>query len=647
MSLQLIKEAILIRTVEEKLLSLFSEGKLNGTVHTCIGQEFSAVSIVNNLDNNDFVFSNHRGHGHYISKTKDIKGLIAEVMGKKSGACRGVGGSQHLHHKNYYSNGIQGSIVPVSAGIAYANKLKINKSIGLVYIGDGTFGEGVLYETFNIISLLEIPLLIVCEDNGISQSTKQSNNLSGSIIKRVESFGIKSYLANTNEYLNLSKISKKAISYVRNQSKPAFIHLKTNRLKAHSKGDDTRPSDEIKKLELVDPINIFEKHDNKIYNQIKQQCISKVQLIVDELSNENSIGIKDYLFDYNKENNNQVEEWKELKSLKGDRFVNVYNESLIEIFRNHKNAFMIGEDILSPYGGAFKVTKDLSKIYPDRVFSTPISEHAITGLGVGMSMNGFRPFVEIMFGDFSTLIIDQIINSAVKFNKMFNNIVNCPLVIRTPMGGYRGYGPTHSQTLDKLFIGIDDLVVIALNILTHPQKVLNRIMSQNKPVFLIENKTDYSKFFNDFNLKSHKLFELDNGNFPITYLKSNENASLTIVCYGGMVSLAIDVVRELFIDFEIISEIIVPTKINSENYKEIYPIVESSKNLLIIEEGSIKSGFGVNLVSELKCNDIDFKSSIFGAIPVPIPSNKELENYVLPNKDSIIRHILKNYNYEG
>src|SRR5215218_10097565 len=158
---KLIKEALTIRKVEEKFLELFSQGKLNGTVHTCVGQEFSAIAFAGQLKRKDFVFSNHRCHGHYISFTKDVRGLLAELMGKKSGVCGGIGSSQHLCNKNFHSNGLQGGIVPVAAGYALANKIRKNDAIGLVYIGDGTLGEGVLYETMNIISKWEIPLLIV------------------------------------------------------------------------------------------------------------------------------------------------------------------------------------------------------------------------------------------------------------------------------------------------------------------------------------------------------------------------------------------------------------------------------------------------------------------------------------------------------
>jgi 2-oxoisovalerate dehydrogenase E1 component len=633
---EIIREAILIRSVEEKLLNLFAEGKLNGTVHTCIGQELSAVCIINNLDSNDFVFSNHRCHGHYISKTKDVKGLIAEIMGKSSGVSKGIGGSQHLHNKSFYSNGIQGSILPISAGLALSFKKQNKGNIGCVFIGDGTFGEGTLYESLNIISLLEIPLVIVCEDNEIAQSTPKNLNLKGSIIKRVEAFDIKSFSCSTDNYLDLNKIAKEAINYVRTKSKPVFIHVKTNRLRAHSKGDDTRTESEIKKLITKDPINIFKLENRKQYDKIKSEFNVLIGKYLDQIYQDSELSYKEY---FESSIDKVSKDWEKLDIQKGERFSTLYNKKLIEIFQKNDNSIMIGEDILSPYGGAFKITDKLSEMFPDRVISTPISENSIVGLGIGLSMNNFRPFVEIMFGDFTTLIVDQIVNSAVKFRKMFNYRVECPVIVRTPMGGYRGYGPTHSQTLDKLFIGIDGLKCIALNIIINPSLILERILLEKDPVLLIENKVDYTRFFNDINLPSHELYKIKTTGYPISYLKSKLSSDLVIVCYGGMVKLCTEIVNTLFYENEIIADIIIPSQINSDSYSEIYDIVEESNKIVIIEENSIKSGFGSNLIAELKINQLDFDSLFIGSDPVPIPSNKRLEQEILPNTKKIIKKI--------
>ena len=168
-----------IRRFEETLLALFEKGLLNGTTHACIGQEADAVAIVEHLRDGDHVFSNHRCHGHFLAWTGDALGLLAEIMGKPEGVCGGIGGSQHLCAPGFKSNGIQGGIVPTAAGIALAEQLDGDGGLSVVFIGDGTLGEGVVYETLNLASLWQLPLLLVLEDNGWSQSTPTSVNLAG------------------------------------------------------------------------------------------------------------------------------------------------------------------------------------------------------------------------------------------------------------------------------------------------------------------------------------------------------------------------------------------------------------------------------------------------------------------------------------
>src|SRR5437879_1153856 len=180
--------AFLIRSFEERLLELFSEGKLFGTVHTCIGQEFTGIAVAGHHQPGDLIFSNHRCHGHYLARTGNVEGLMAEIMGRATGICGGRGGSQHICSEGVFSNGVQGGAVPVAAGLALAQKLTGSHSIVVAFIGDGTLGEGAVYETLNIASKWNLPILIVLENNGYSQSTATEQTLAGDILKRAEAF---------------------------------------------------------------------------------------------------------------------------------------------------------------------------------------------------------------------------------------------------------------------------------------------------------------------------------------------------------------------------------------------------------------------------------------------------------------------------
>ena len=430
----LIKEALLIRTVEDRLFDLFSQGKLNGTIHTCVGQEFSAIAFTQPLTSKDFIFSGHRCHGHFISFTKDFEGLLAELMGKTTGICAGIGGSQHLYKNNFYSNGVQGGIVPVAAGIALAQKLRQTKNIAVVFIGDGTLGEGVVYETMNIASKWEIPLLFVCENNGYAQSTNQEISLAGDILKRAEAFGIKTFSSNIWDTSDLFAHADQSVQYVRTNNKPVFHLVDAYRLNSHSKSDDNRNLEEIEEYRKIDPLNVFAQKNPQIYQTLLEEVSQGIDAAITRNLEAPELSLNQYI---ESEEKIEANGWNPVEEIE-TRQVELINGFFKKKMKDDKTIVFMGEDVLSPYGGAFKVARDLSDLFPERVFGTPISEAAITGMANGLALAGLRPFLEIMFGDFVTLSLDQIVNHASKFYHMYNKQVRCPVVIRLPMGGRRG-----------------------------------------------------------------------------------------------------------------------------------------------------------------------------------------------------------------
>ncbi len=266
---ELYKKAILIRFFENRLLELFSEGKLFGTTHTYVGQEAVAISSISHLKKEDVVFSNHRCHGHYLAKENDPKSLLAEIMGKNSGACGGRGGSQHISRNNFFSNGIQGGILPNALGMAFAEKFRRSPNIVVVFIGDGTLGEGSTYESMNLASLWKVPLLIVLENNQYAQTTSVNDNLAGEIIDRAKSFGIKSNEVKTNDVSELYPLFGRIINNMRQDGEPFFQLVNTYRINAHSKGDDFRDKKEIDFWKKKDPLIYFK-------NFLSEQEINKI-----------------------------------------------------------------------------------------------------------------------------------------------------------------------------------------------------------------------------------------------------------------------------------------------------------------------------------------------------------------------------------
>lgn len=257
---QLYRQLFRIRRFEETVLENFPRGVFYGTTHTYLGQEANAVGVLAHLQDGDVVFSNHRCHGHFIAYGGDLRTLFAELMGKATGVCAGRGGSQHLHWQNFYSNGIQGGIVPIATGMALAEKFKRSQAATFVFLGDGTLGEGVVYESLNMAALWKAPILFVVENNRMAQTTPVELAVAGSITARFEAFGLPTHELDSSDVLQIQQAAGAALTQVRIRQAPAALILHTYRFGPHSKGDDTRDAQQVAQFRRQrDPVRIHAK----------------------------------------------------------------------------------------------------------------------------------------------------------------------------------------------------------------------------------------------------------------------------------------------------------------------------------------------------------------------------------------------------
>jgi TPP-dependent pyruvate/acetoin dehydrogenase alpha subunit len=277
-----------IRRFEETVLENFPKGVFYGTTHTYLGQEANAVGVLSHLGENDIVFSNHRCHGHFLAYGGDMRGLFAELMGKATGVSGGRGGSQHIHWKNFYSNGVLGSTVPASAGAALAEKFKGSDAVTVAFIGDGTLGEGVVYETLNMASLWGAPVLFVVENNRIAQTTPVEIALAGNIRARFEAFDITTGELDTSDVCEILAAAGELLSAVRDEKKPHALVLHTHRFGPHSKGDDTRDEKALAKIRAErDPIRLHAgRVGEKEREQIEQRANDEVRQVFEQAKND-------------------------------------------------------------------------------------------------------------------------------------------------------------------------------------------------------------------------------------------------------------------------------------------------------------------------------------------------------------------------
>jgi TPP-dependent pyruvate/acetoin dehydrogenase alpha subunit len=244
-----------IRSCERLLLDQFTLGRIGGTTHTCIGQEVAAVAVTAALDRTrDCVFSNHRGHGHFLAYCGEVFPLLAEIFGRPDGVCGGHGGSQHLHWRNFYSNGVQGGTVGNAVGVALAEKTKRSGAVTCAWLGDGTFGEGLVYEAMNIASLWRLPIVFAIEANGIAQTTPTGLQLAGSLAARCTAFDIPVEEVSGTDFAEALAAATRAVDATRAEQRPHALVSHAIRLGPHSKGDDTRDAAVLHAAWANDPV---------------------------------------------------------------------------------------------------------------------------------------------------------------------------------------------------------------------------------------------------------------------------------------------------------------------------------------------------------------------------------------------------------
>jgi len=324
------------------------------------------------------------------------------------------------------------------------------------------------------------------------------------------------------------------------------------------------------------------------------------------------------------------------------------NQALHQLMEGDPRVMMIGEDILDPYGGAFKVTRGLSSRFPERVLTTPISEAAIAGVATGLALRGQRPIVEIMFGDFLFLAGDQLVNHAAKFQWMYNDQVRVPLVVRAPMGARRGYGPTHSQSIEKHFMGVPGLWVVAPSILADPGALLMQATNTcDAPVVFVESKTCYGRELIDAVPGMTRTSVADAASpFATTWMRHDGPADAQLWCYGAMAPHALEAALALKRDEGLSIELVVLSQLSPVPDSHIRSVVADTSSTVFCyaEEASVDFGWSAEIstrVSAVLHEQGRTATHVrVGAAPHPIPSSRQQEAAALPSAADIANRVL-------
>lgn len=632
----------LIRETERLILDLFTRGLVSGTTHTCLGQELCQMAVVRALDDaDDVVLSNHRNHGHFLTYSGQVLGLVAELLGREAGVCRGYGGSQHLAWGHFHSNGVQAGMTGIGVGLAMSLRQRASRGLVAVVVGDGTLGEGMLYESMNLASIWKLPVIFVVEHNGIAQTTYTRDTIGGTIEGRAAAFGLPCHRLDDAEPDFLRRVDA-IVRGVREAGGPAMIVIDTQRLGPHSKGDDLRDRAERDAIERRDPLKALgarlpaaerealEARNFALLREVEAAALASPESRFAE--------VPEHAF---KPAVAATLPWQPLRDV---NVRSAINAALAHLLEGDSRVRVIGEDLHEPYGGAFKVTAGLSERFAGRVVSTPISEAGITGLSVGLALAGQRPVLEIMFADFVTLCMDQLYNHAVKFPGMFEG-VSVPLVLRTPCGGRRGYGPTHSQSPENLLCSVPGLTVLFGS---HRHDVggllVDAVTRWPNPTAFLEHKLLYGEKQDGAGYTPVAADPADPGAelFP-TLRSGSREPDVTFVTYGGMLPLVERAAQRLRDEEELEVEILVPSLLAPLPRHTLGAALAGRGFVAVVEESHHEFGVGAEILASLAETGFGGRLLRIGTPPVPLAAARSLERDQMPDETTIVDRILDSF----
>lgn len=325
------------------------------------------------------------------------------------------------------------------------------------------------------------------------------------------------------------------------------------------------------------------------------------------------------------------------------------NSALTDLILSDEKVILIGEDIVDPYGGAFKVSKGISTLVPDRVIATPISEESFTNMAAGMAIVGYKPIVDLMFSDFTALIFDSIANFASKFVSMYGKKQSMQMIVRCANGGYRGYGATHSQSMQKYFLGIPNLSVYEVTPFHENRKVFQRMLNEKNPCIYFEEKTVYvNKMYKNGQVNDIFHFSLADRNENWAVVSSeSEIADVAIICHGGLAKACINVAEKLLLEEEIETKIFVPSKLFPCELNSVIGELKKIGKVIIVEESTAGANWGTELLSQIYNKLIDKNEVIIRLLSSDdsiIPASFKYEKEVLVSEEDIINQVLMLYN---
>jgi len=649
-----LKKMLRIRYFEEKVMDLLSRDIVKGASHLYAGEEAVAVGACAAIRGDDYITSTHRGHGHCIARGGDLKLMLAELCGKATGYCRGRGGSMHIadvRTGNLGATGIVGSNIPVATGAGLSIKLRKTDQVVLCFFGDGAVNTGAFHESLNMAATWRLPVVYLCENNlyGMSVSVERAFPFED-IAERAKGYNIPGVIADGMDVLSLKEAVGKAAERARGGEGPTLVECKTYRYYGHSRSDPRvyRPREEERLWRKRDPIERFEERlieggiltpegvkelEDRVAGEIREAeefALNSPYPPVESLYD-------DVYTEIYRDPKTSIEDLSTAKRMgvktRRITYCQALNEALREEMRRDERVFVMGEDV-AIYGGAYGVTRGLHEEFGlERVRDTPISEAAIAGAAAGAAMTGLRPVAEIMYIDFSTIAMDEIVNIAAKNRYMFGGKSTVPVVYRTQGGVGRGIAAHHSGSLEAWYVHSPGIFVVMPSTPFDAKGLLKACIRDDNPVVFIEHKMLYNT-----------EGEVPEGEYTVPLGSADvkrAGTDVTIVAYSRMALFALEAAEELSKE-GIEAEVIDPRTLKPLDIETIVDSVKKTNRAVIVYEGYKTCGVGAEIaaqITERAFDHLDAPITRVGGADVPIPMSPVLEEAAVPSREKIIEAV--------
>ena len=646
--LDIYKKMALARRLDEKQLIMLKQGKAFFHIG-CSGHEASQMAAAQNMiPGKDWSYPYYRDAalclGLGMTSKEQLLSFLAKADDPNSG---GRQMPQHYGHKDLRivsQSSPTGTQFLQAVGCAMSRKWENDHEIVYVSSGEGSTSEGEFHEALNWASREKLPIIFHIQDNEYAISVHVSEQTSGSsVFSMVNGYdNLSRYEVDGTNFFETDLAFREAIERARQGKGPSVIVSNVVRLLSHSSSDDQkkyRKKEDLDKDKNRDPLLVFEKNciKNKIlkegdFEKLRNEIIQIVDQDAewaDKQNHPDPNSATNHIYSNEPNLNETPSNYKNEKIV----LVDAINHAMHEEMKLNDKMIIYGEDIADPKGGVFTATRGLSDSFGDkRVFNSPLAEASIVGTAVGLATTGWKPCVEIQFGDYIWPAMMQIRNEVASMRYRSNGSWKCPMVIRVPVGGYIHGAICHSQSIDGYFMHMPGIRIAYPSNAEDAKGLLKAALRMDDPVLFLEHKGLYRQGF--------AASKEPDENYVLPFgvgKKIMEGDIATVISWGAMVQKSIEAINMLKIDNGIIDLIDLRT-LNPLDYEMIGESVKKTGKILIVHEDNKMNGPGAEIsahIAENYFDDLDAPIMRVASSDSHIPYNWHLEEKILVQTEDI------------